>query len=330
MMIKIVKTLRAAYLMDNVTTLQKSISKQREMLSALLFESMSELANACAGEMHDRAALEVLLAAEMDQAQYCKYLWVVDETGRQITEDATRSGFKAGQIGRDRIARPYLQPALKGEDYYLSEAYISSNRKRPSLTAIKTIYDAEHKAIGYLGADFDLRELPRTTEQFQDEKIWKQVKGDPAIRSGLFSQQRIESAMDANLDEVLSLVEELILVQGVFHAKLHFSSSRATFWLVDNPYDYQILNFAELSDPDICLAYRHQKYFDKAIVKQEKIPQVFQQFKALRFADETIYLRSASLNIVNGMVGLNFSCDGSHYMHYEEFLEKSMAFWFGG
>jgi hypothetical protein len=50
----------------------------------------------------------------------------------------------------------------------------------------------------------------------------------------------------------------------------------------------------------------------------------------LRFADETIYLRAASLNIVNGMVGLNFSCDGSHYMHYEEFLEKSMPFWFGG
>jgi len=80
----------------------------------------------------------------------------------------------------------------------LSEAYISSNRKRPSLTAIKTIYDTQKKAIGYLGADFDLRELPQNTEQYEDEKIWKQVKGDPAIRSGLFSQQRVESAMRAN------------------------------------------------------------------------------------------------------------------------------------
>jgi len=120
------------------------------------------------------------------------------------------------------------------------------------------------------------------------------------------------------------------LVHGIFHAKLHFSSSRATFWLVDNPYDYQILNFAELNDPDICLAYRHQKYFDKATVDPKKIPLVLQQLKKLRFADETIYLRAASLNVVNGMVGLNFSCDGSHYMHYEEFLEKNMAFWFGG
>ncbi|MBO0614214.1 hypothetical protein [Thiothrix fructosivorans] len=53
------------------------------------------------------------------------------------------------------------------------------------------------------------------------------------------------------------------------------------------------------------------------------------QLKALRFADETIYLRSASLNIVNGTVGLNFSCDGSHYLSYDEFLSKGLDFWFG-
>ncbi|MBA1331657.1 hypothetical protein QQ73_11120, partial [Candidatus Endoriftia persephone str. Guaymas] len=47
--------------------------------------------------------------------------------------------------------------------------------------------------------------------------------------------------------------------------------------------------------------------------------------KALRFADETIYLRSASLNIMNGMIGLTFSCDGSHYMSIDEFLEKNLV-----
>lgn len=315
--------------MVSETAIQKVVSKQREMLTALLFDSMSELAKACAEKMNNRQALEDLLSAEMHKAEYCKYLWVVDKTGRQLTDDVTRTGFRQGQIGRDRIARPYLQRALKGDDYYLSEAYISRNRKRPSLTAVKTIYDTDGRAIGYLGADFDLRELPHTTEQYEDEKIWLQIKGDPAIRSGLFSQQRIESAMDAQIDDVLSLVEELILGRGVFHAKFHFSSSRATLWLVDNPFVYQILNIDELSNPDICLAYRHQKYFEKAIVPVEKIAPVFQQFKSLRFADETIYLRAASLNVVNGMVGLNFSCDGSHYMSYEEFLEKNMTFWFG-
>lgn len=315
--------------MVSETKLQKTVRKQRETLEELLNESMSHLAEVCAKEMDNQQALEDFLSAEMLIAEYCKYLWVVDSTGRQITDDVTRTGFKRGQVGRDRIARPYMQRALKGDDYYLSEAYISRNRKRPSLTAIKAIYDISDRVIGYLGADFDLRELPQTADQYEDDNIWKQVKGDPAIRSGLFSQQRTESAMDAQIDDILSLVEELIIDKGVFHAKLHFSSSRATLWMVDNPYSYQILNMDELSDPDICLAFRHQDYFDKAIVDPKKLPLIFKQFKSLRFADETIYLRAASLNVVNGMVGLNFSCDGSHYMYYEEFLEKNMSFWFG-
>ena len=312
------------------TKLQKTVKKQRQALKELLFASMSKLATACAENMNNRQALENILSDEMSTADYCKYLWVLDKTGRQLTDDATRTGFKHGQVGRDRVARPYLQRALKGEDYYLSEAYISRNRKRPSITAVKAIYNEYGKVCGYLGADFDLRELPHTSDEYVDEKAWQQIKGDPAIRSGLFSQQRVESAMDAKIDDVLSVMKELILARGVFHAKLHFSSSRATLWRVDNPFVYQILNIDELSDPDICLAFQHQKYFEKAIVEEKNISKVLQQFKDLRFTDETIYLRSASLNVVNGMVGLNFSCDGSHYMRYEEFLEKSMPFWFGG
>lgn len=316
--------------MLNKTKLQKAVKEQRKALKELLSESMSELATACADKMHNRQALEDILSREMSTAEYCKYLWVVDKHGRQLTDDAMRTRFKHGQVGRDRAARPYLQRALKGKDYYLSEAYISRNRKRPSLTAVKTIYDDKGQVNGYLGADFDLRELPNTADEYKNEKNWQQVKGDPAIRSGLFSQQRVESAMDAKIDKVLSVMKELMLEHGVFHAKLHFSSSRATLWRVDNPFDYQILNIDELSDPDICLAFQRQKYFEKAIVDAKSISLIFQQFKDLRFADETIYLRSASLNIVNGMVGLNFSCDGSHYMFYEEFLEKNTTFWFGG
>jgi hypothetical protein len=29
------------------------------------------------------------------------------------------------------------------------------------------------------------------------------------------------------------------------------------------------------------------------------------------------------LNVVNGMVGLNFSCDGSYYLNYAEFLTQA-------
>lgn len=32
---------------------------------------------------------------------------------------------------------------------------------------------------------------------------------------------------------------------------------------------------------------------------------------------------------MNGILGLTFSCDGSHYMPWDEFLERDMGFWIG-
>ena len=135
--------------------------------------------------------------------------------------------------------------------------------------------------------------------------------------------------MDSRLDEVLPIMNELMCEHGVFHGKLHFSSSRGTIWTVDDPFIYRILSIEELTDPDICLAYPGHPYPERAIVPADRIMDVFNMFRTLRFADETVYLRAGSLNIINGMVGLNFSCDGSHYMRYDEFLEKSAEFWFG-
>lgn len=305
------------------------VAKQRQTLKEFLQGNMSELAAHCAENIENPQALDELLQQHAAKSSHCKYLWVLDTTCHQQTATVSKYELKEEQRGRDRIARPYMQRALTGDPFYLSEAYISRNRKRPSLTAVKSIVDEFGKTIGYLGADFDLRELPHTAKLNLDKQGWQQMKGDPSIRGGLFSQSRTHSALDEKIDDVLNLMEELIIAHGVFHAKVHFSSSRASIWLVDSPYDYQILNIDELTDPSLCLAFPKRDYFEQARVPQHKISEIFAQFKKLRFADETIYLRSASLNIVNEKVGLNFSCDGSHYVSYDEFLEKDNSFWFG-
>ncbi len=311
------------------SVISDQVVKQRETLKGFLADNMFRLAQLCAPNMQDVDELEALLKSHIERSTYCKYLWVLDHTAHQLTSTVSRKRLIEEQKGRDRIARPYMQRALKGDPFYLSDAYISRNRRRPSLTSVQTIFDEDGKTLGYLGADFDLRKLPHTGKLNLNKKGWLQLKGDPAIRGGLFAQQRTVSAMDEKIDDVFSLVKELIVVHGVFHAKFHFSSSRVTAWLVDNPYDYQILNIDELTDASVCLAFPKRDYFEKATVPRKKIGKLFNQFKKLRFADETIYLRSASLNIVNGKVGLNFSCDGSHYVDYEEFLEKDNRFWFG-
>lgn len=311
------------------STILDHVAEQRQVLKKILADSMSRLGRQCSDVMRHPKKLDKLLKAHFDESNYCKYLWVLDHTGHQLTATVSRKMLKEEQRGRDRVARPYMQRALKGDPFYLSDAYISRNRKRPTLTSVQTIFDDDGRMIGFLGADFDLRKLPHTAKLNLGKKGWMQMKGDPAIRGGLFAQQRNVSAMDEKIDDVLNLMTELIVAHGIFHAKLHFSSSRATVWLVDSPYDYQLLNIDELTDASVCLAFAKRDYFEKATVPRKKIDKIFKQFKKLRFADETIYLRSASLNVVNGKVGLNFSCDGSHYVSYDEFLEKDNSFWFG-
>ncbi len=311
-------------------TLKQAIQQQRQELTARLGASMRGLAARCRDVFADRATVEALLAAELAGMPHCKHLFALDVSGRQFVDNITREGHDPSHFGRDRSRRPYLEGVVGSTDFKLSEAYISRNRKRPMLTAVQVVRDNDGRMIGFLGADYDLRELPATEDLYQEAAGWRQVKGDPAIRGGLFAQTRAQSLVDDHLDVVLPLMTELMTERGIFHGKLHFSSSRASIWLMSDPYSYRLLDAADLLDPDTCLAYRHAPYPDCAQVPRDSIPAIFAMFRDLRFADETIYLRSGSLNICNGLVSMNFSCDGTHYARYDEVLGRGIGFWLGG
>ncbi len=312
-----------------ISNLQASIARQREILQGWLSASLSSIADDSVKVWPQRDALEARLQAGLAELPYCKYLYLLDASAQQIVATVSRTGLVAPHFGRDRSHRPYMAEAIAGMRFSLSEAYISQNAKRPSLTAVQRVYGLQGKLLGYLGADFDLRELPSTQALYQQPGEWVQLKGDPAIRGGLFHQERVNSPMDQQMDTVLHIINELITIHGVFHAKLHFSSSRATVWQMNDPYRFRLHDIDELSDADLCLAYPKVAYPADAQIPAEAVHNILKVFRELRFMDETIYLRSGLLNIFNGMVGLTFSCDGSHYMPWCEFLEKRMDFWTG-
>jgi hypothetical protein len=183
--------------------------------------------------------------------------------------------------------------------------------------------------LGYLGADFDLRNLPVTAERYEEPAAWRQVRGDPSIRNAVMYQCRVESQMDKHLDQTLSILEELLTNRGVFQCAIHFSSSQATIWTLDDPYRYRMLDDEALSDPDICLVYPPQSYPADAMIPARDIVRILAALREMRMADENIYLRMSSINIFNGMISLTFSCDGSHYMRYDEFLGNGTQSWFG-
>ena len=310
--------------------LADSIARQRDALKLLLHDTLAATAEACSQVWGDRAALNAVLSRAIETLPSGKYLYALDTNAIQLTDTISRAGPLTTDFGRDRSTRPYMNERVPSAGFLLSQAYISLRTKRPSLTAIQLVRDSTSRVLGFVGADFDLRDLPITRELYDEPTYWRQIKGDPAIRGNVFHQTRTQSQMDENIDTVLSVVEELIIEHGIFHGKLHFSSSRATIWLVEDPYRYRLLDIDALINPDTCLLWPHRPYPAEALTPQHAIRPILEGLRALRFMDETFYLRAGSINIFNGMVGLTFSCDGSHYLPWDEFLNKGYDFWASG
>ncbi|MGD2117498.1 MAG: PDC sensor domain-containing protein [Chromatiales bacterium] len=309
-------------------SLKESIKRQRTSLFNMLVDPMSRAARACAKVWDDREKLDQRLLKSLASLPYGRFMYALGNDAVQISANASQEGLEQQDFGRDRSERPYMKEVSAKHDMTLSEAYISLRANRPSVTAIQKVY-RDGEQIGYLGADFDLRALPLTREIYEEPGQWQQLKGDPAIRSGVFQQHRIDSMLDEKIDQVLPVIEELMTENGVFHSKIHFSSNRCTLWFIDDPYRYRILPYDALVDPDVVLAYPNRPYPKTAIIKASEVRPILDTFKHLRFADDTIYLRAGSLNIFNGIVGLNFSCDGSHYIPHDQFLARDSEFWEG-
>ncbi len=320
----------AAIMQPAKDPLREGVARQREALEHLLGEPLALAARNCARAWGDRVALDAVLAEAFRGLPACKFMYALDTNAIQVSSNVSREGQIEADFGRDRSRRPYMREQVPSQGLRLSQAYISLRAKRPSLTAIQVVHDAAGRLLGFLGADFDLRDLPLTRVLYEEPTYWRQVKGDPAIRGTVFHQTRSDSLMDQHIDTVLGIMEELFTEHGVFHGKLHYSSSRATIWLMDDPYRYRLLDFEALTDPDICLTYPTRPYPADALVRPEQIRPVLDNLRALRFMDEMLYLRSGTLNLFNGLVGLTFSCDGSHYVPVDEFLKKGHDFWVHG
>ena len=303
------------------------IYQQREELARMLREPLRQLAERCAPAWGDCDALDAVLAEQLSSIPHCSILYCLESDGIQISNNIGPQGVVPEHLGRDRSQRPYMKEAVPAWGFLLSDAYISLSEHRPSLTALQVV-SRDSQTLGYLGADFDLRNLPVTSELYEEPGDWRQVKGDPAIRRTVFQQSRAESRMDRNLEQALSILEELMTERGVFQCQIHFSSSQATIWTLDDPLRYRILDHETLSDPDICLIYPPHPYPPDAAIAPDEIGRILNTLQALRLTDPTIYLRMASINLFNGMVSVTFSCDGSHYMPHDEFLTKDTSFWF--
>lgn len=334
-----------------VPSLMESVTNTRTDLINDLYGSLHKLADCCTEDWNDRARMEERLAKEFHSIPYCKYLYAMDTAGIQITANIHKSGVMLESFGRDRSNRPYVHEALQvvgyaksltsrtsqiweylinGEmavDFLLSEAYISLSALRPSLTAIHLIRSHDGDIIGLLGADFALRDLPNTNYLYDDKRMTHRFTPLSLGQNQKYESAAFRSKSDDNIITIMSVMEELFCFHGIFHAKLHYISDQITLWSIDDPYRYRLLQIAEVIDPDICMAYPKRDLANNSVIHKENIREVLSRFGQLRMSNGFFRLRSSSLNIFNGMVGLTFSSEGSHYLPYEDFLKTDLRLW---
>jgi hypothetical protein len=310
--------------------LSNRITKRKEELGDELRLKLSQITDKCTPFWQQSEKLDAVLLSSRKSIPKCKLLYAVECHGVQISSNILPDGtVDVFARGYDLSSRPYMLNKDMESAFSLSPVYLSRVDRKPCITAMHQVINDKGEVIGCIAADFDIDDFQDNKIQVDVTRVWRQIKGDPAIRQNLFQQERVNSAMDQQLDQVHDIIVNLVCKRGIFHAKLHYSSSRATLWPYERPYEYQLHVLDEIIDPDVCLAYSKRGYPEESKVMEEKVKPVFDRLKDLRNADETIYLRSGSLNIINAMVGLTFSCDGSHYMPVEEFLDKPDSFWFG-
>lgn len=311
------------------TLLSKSIVRRKQHLTDQLSALLKPIAEECGALWNNTQQMDELLLSSLLKIQVCKMLYVADCHGVQTSSNVLRQRIDHSRRGQSLSKRPYMDKKTTSTSFLLSSVYISQMDRCPCVTAIHVIQDKSGNRLGFLAADFDLESLPDEQVDELSAYVWRQIKGDPAIRGQLFSQQRVTSLMDEKIDQVHDIIYDLFSHRGIFHAKLHYSSSRATLWLYDDPYRYRLHVMDEITNPDVCLVYPKNKYPVEAQVTTYQVEKALRIFQILRNADQNIYLRSASINIMNALVGLNFSCDGSHYMEITEFLSKPESFWLG-
>ena len=299
------------------------IAKQKEFLMYQLVDGLKQLSDKCALHMDNSsgtAELNTLLSEYMHQCEYANLSYVVRDNGTQISANVTKDKVDKDYIGQDLSSRPFFNIVNKNKVFYLSDAYISSASLKPCISAVHAIMH-NTKMIGMLVLDLDLEQLPILKQDFELGD-WRQIKGDPEIRSNLFNQRRVESVMDQAIDTVHTICYELLSQLGVFHLKLHYASSRATIWTYDDPFNYHVHVLDEIISPNIFMLYPKKPFPSEAKVTPDQIKIILEKFKYLRFMDEHLYLKTASINIMNATIGLSFSCDGNHYLTVDDFLQN--------
>lgn len=188
------------------------------------------------------------------------------------------------------------------------------------------------------------------------------IKGDPSLRESASMRQRYHSTVDDVFDQLEPNLEELLLNRGVYQLFVAFNSGEIRTNSMFDPLRVEIHDAAKLADNvyvdrqfpkisyedkialmrelyDTLRASKQYKsmpeYWQKILnrrsenwkpLEPENIPDILSTVRALREINE-YYLRNITINIVQGIVRMQFNCDGTQIIdahNFRKFLEENL------
>ncbi|MBT7307246.1 MAG: hypothetical protein HN842_03465 [Gammaproteobacteria bacterium] len=314
--------------MQRIHTVTQPITQQQELLCSWVATPMKTIAEHCAKSWSKNSfpinSLADALQESMKQIPQSVLCYLISLEGTVLSPSISFTTIDPSDQGKDVSQRPYFMEWDGKKDFFLSRLYTSTKTNLTCMTALQTVR-IEGEIVALIAVDFDNSQ--NSCSRITAIQNHTQIKGDPSIRQQLFQQTRTITPMEEQIDAVHQLMNQLLLNHGVFYIEMKYSRSTATIRFIDYPYHDPFFTMEKLISANFSETLSKEPFSALSSVSDEQIMPVLKLFKSLRLADENIYLRSASLNIITGMVELNFSCDGTHYLPVADFLEKSSAFW---
>ncbi|MBE9563227.1 MAG: PDC sensor domain-containing protein [Proteobacteria bacterium] len=286
------------------------IGERRKAMATLFKPAMQNLSKKCVSVWSNLEQLDKVLQQNFYSLPNCYLVYTVDKSGKQKSSNITKKGIDPSYRNQNLSVRPYavnLHP-----NFTLSSTYISQVTGTPCISAVHPIIGDEH--LGFTIADFDIRYLPLPSI----------LNKTQVCNKFCHSTNHLEN----RLIDVKDILSKLISKHGVFHIMIHYLSSKVILWQIDDPYQYELYSIEQILEPDMYLTYPQCPFPSQAKVSIEEVQLVLERFHILQLVNDEIYLRSASINIMNAMVSLSFSFSGSKYIPIADFLEGELSNWF--
>ena len=194
------------------------------------------------------------------------------------------------------------------------------------------------------------------------EQVLIGIKGDPSLRESAPLRKRYDSKVDSLFDELEPNLEDIMLNRGIYRIFIGFNSGEIRTNSVFDPLRQEIHDAEKIAKKEyIDRHFPGIEYNDKILLMRElyatlrasehykkipnywqnilnrrsehwrplepdHIPKIFSTVNKLRSIEE-YYLRNITICIVQGIVRMQFNCDGTQIIdahNFKSFLEENL------